>query len=221
MSNNIKVFRLAFVAALAMSAVVAGTAFATGFNFKAETVPTQLTAREHAGKSVLTTDLGKVECAEVTYAGEQKVSPTTELLVTPTYSGCTAFGFANTPIHVNGCQFRFTVVTKESGNFEGAADIVCPAGKVVEITSFGCTVTIGSQNGLKKVTYTNVGTRSTREITIDLNLTGIKYEEHWSGAIFDTCISHTVPKSNGTLVGALLVTGENPGTKVHHGIFVE
>jgi hypothetical protein len=218
--SNIKVFGPALAATLTISAVIAAPAFATPFSFKAEKVQTQLTAKQHAGNDVLALDTGKLECAEVAYAGEQKVSPTGEYLVTPTYSGCTVFGFANTPIDLNSCQYRFKTVTKEFGNFEGSFDIVCPVGKVIEITSFGCTVTIGSQSGLKKVTYTNLGAGTTREITIDLNLAGIKYEEHQSG-IFDTCASHTVPKSNGTYVGALIVTGEDPITKAHRGIFVE
>jgi hypothetical protein len=219
MSRNIKVLGLALVAMLAMSAVVASAASATAFSFKAEKVPTQLTGKQHNGNDIFTTDAGKVECTEATYAGEQKVTPTNEVLVTPTYSGCTAFGFANTPIDVNGCQYRFTTVTKESGNFEGSADIVCPAGKVIEVTAFGCTVTIGSQTGLKKVTYTNVGAGTTREVTVDVNLTGIVYVE--DPGFFNTCANNKVTTSNGTYVGAGLVTGENPTTKAHQGIFVE
>jgi hypothetical protein len=220
MSRNIKVLGLALVAMLAMSAVVASAASATAFNFKSETVPTQLTGKQHAGNDVFTTDAGKVECTEATYLGEQTVSPVNNVSVVPTYTGCTAFGFANTPIDVNGCSYKFTAITKEAGNFEGAVDIICPAGKVIEVTAFGCTVTIGSQTGLKKVTYTNVGAGTTREVTVDVNLTGIKYEEHNKG-IFPTCANNTVATTNGTYVGAGLVTGENPGTKAHHGIFVE
>ena len=218
MIRNIKILGVAFVAMLAMSAVIASAASATGFTLRSETVPTQLTGKQHAGNDVFTTHAGKVECTEATYLGEQTVTPTNEVSVTPTYSGCTAFGFANTPIDVNGCSYKFTTVTKEGANFEGAADVVCPANKVIEVTAFGCTVTVGTQAGLGKVTFTNIGTTTTREVTVDVNLTGIKYEEHNKG-IFPTCKFNTVPTNNGTYSGAGLVTGENPVTKAHHGIF--
>lgn len=220
MSRNLKVLGLTLVAALAMSAVVASAASATAFNFKAEKVPTLLTGKQHAGNDVFVTDAGKVECNEATYVGEQKTTPTTEVTVTPTYTGCTAFGFVNVPIDVNGCSYKFTAKTIEAGNFEGEVDILCPAGKSIEVTAPGCTVTVGAQNNLKKITYTNLGAGATREVTVDVAATGIKYEEHNKG-IFPTCAANTVPKANGTYTGAGLVTGENPTTKAHQGVFVE
>lgn len=218
MSRNIKALGIALVAAFAMSAVVASGASAQAFKFKSEGTPTKLTGTQHAGNDVFVTDAGSVSCSEANYSGEQVGTEVSEVTVTPSYSGCTAFGFVNVPIHVNGCQYKFTAITKEGANFEGAVDIVCPAGKVIEVTAPLCTVTIGSQNNLKKVTYTNVGSGTTREVTVDVAITGITYVEHRS-SIFSPCPSNTVTKTNGTYNGAGLVTGSNAG--VHRGIWVE
>lgn len=220
MISYLKTFAMALVAISMLSIVLASAASATAFNFKFETVPSSVTGRQHAGDDQIVLDAGKVECTEATYAGEQKVTPTTEVSLTPTYTGCTAFGFANTPVHANGCRYRFTVITKENGNFEGAMDIVCPDNSVIEVTAPGCDVTIPAQTGLKKVTYTNIGSGSTREVTIDIAVTGLKYEEHNTG-IFPTCPTNTVQKSNGTYNGANIQTAENPTTKAHHGLWVE
>ena len=61
------------------------------------------------------------------------------------------------------------------------------------------------QNGLKTVTFTNVGSGSTQEVTVDVNLSGLKYT-HTAGTGFGACATGSA--SNGTYSGAALVTGE-------------
>jgi len=218
MSRNLKALGLALVACFAVSAVVASAASAEAYSFKAETVPTTLTGNQHAGNDVFTTDTGTVSCNIATYEGTQTVTPTNSVTVTPSYGECKAFGLFNVPIDVNGCQYQFTVGTKVSGNFEGTVDVVCPSGKQIEVTAPGCTVTVKSQNNLGKVTYTNIGSGATREVTVDVGITGLAYEEH--RPLFGICANNTSPQTDGTYVGAGLVTGENPETKAHHGVFV-
>lgn len=211
-------FVLAFVTALALGAAMASAAPAeTPFKFKSEGTPTGLTGGQHASSDVFTTDSGAVSCGQVGYTGEQIGTEVTEVSVSPKYSECKAFGFLNIPIVTNGCTYKFTATTKIAGTFEGKADIVCPAGKVIEVRSPGCLTTVGPQTGLEKVTFTNIGAGATREITVDLNLTGIKYEEH--RPVFSICKNNTVATTNGTYAGAALVTGET-AAKVHRGIFV-
>jgi len=218
MSRNLKALGLALVASFAMSAVVASAASAEAYSFKADTVPTTLTGNQHAGNDVFTTDTGTVSCNIATYEGTQTVTPTNSVTVKPSYGECRAFGLFNVPIHVNGCEYKFTAGTKVSGNYEGTVDIVCPTGKFIEVTAPGCLVTVGAQNNLGKVTYTNIGIGATKEVTVDVNITGLAYEEHRPP--FGICTNNTVPQTDGTYVGAGLVTGENPVTKAHHGVFV-
>jgi hypothetical protein len=223
MTRNLKVLGLALVAALAMSAVAASAASATPFEFHSEASSTVLTGSQE-GTDVFTTDAGTVSCGEANYIGSQSAATTTTVSVLPTYSNCTAFGFISVPIVVNGCEYLFHAGTASTTgeppvtHYEGTADVVCPAGKVIEVKAPGCTVTVGSQTGLQKVTYTNKEGGGFEDVTVDVNMTGIKYEEHNKG-LFPTCANNTVPKSNGTYTGAATVTGDAGGGQVN--IWVE
>jgi len=217
MSRNLKALGLALVAVLAMNALTAAGASAEAFKFKAEKTPTTLVGKQHGAPDIFTVDTQSVSCNEATYTGTVTGTEVTELTVTPTYSECIAFGLFNIPIDTNGCQYKSTVDTKVGASFEGKVDIVCPAGQVIKITAPGCTVTVGSQNGLGSITYTNVGSGATREITMDVNINkGIAYEEH--RPLFGICANNTVPKTNGSYIGAGLVTGKN--SAIHSGVFV-
>lgn len=219
MTRNLKALGLALIAAFAISAVVASTASAAAAKFRSEASSTILTGKQHAGNDKFVTDGGTVECNEATYVGSQTGTEATEASVTPTYSGCTAFFFINVPIVTNECEYTFTSGEKNAqGNFEGSTHIECPAGKAIEVkASSTCTVTVGTQTPTGgTITYTNVGTGTTREITVDVALTGIHYTEDGSG----TGCPHGQATTNGTYNGAALVTGENE-EGVHKGIWIE
>jgi hypothetical protein len=134
--------------------------------FKTESNPTELTGSQE-GSDVFTLQGGTATCTKVTYEGAMTGTETEEFEVEPTYSGCTAFGFVNVPIHANGCKFKFTA--------NQTMHIVCPTGKAFEVTAPGCTNTIGSQTptGPNTIEYTNIGSGSTMEVTIDMSLTGL------------------------------------------------
>ena len=217
MTRNLKVFGLTLVAALALSAFVASAASATAFSFKSNTDNPTLTGKQHGTNvDVFTTDSGTVRCSEATYVGSQAGTSASSVEVAPTYSGCKLLFFINVTIDPNGCKYRFNTVTKEGANFEGNTDIVCPAGKAIEVTAPGCTITYPAQNGLTKVTFTNLGTGHTQEVTVDVGITtGIQYEEHGG-----TCENETGLTNNGSLTGPSLFTAEN-ATKEHIGIWVE
>ncbi|HEU5106645.1 MAG TPA: hypothetical protein VFU11_12505, partial [Solirubrobacterales bacterium] len=78
----------------------------------------------------------------------------------------------------------------------GAADIVCPAGKEIELAVSGCTIKIPGQTGLKGITYTN----KESHILGSANLTGIKYSH--SGFVCGSGSSTT-----GTYTGESTVRG--------------
>jgi len=71
--------------------------------------------------------------------------------MTPTYSGCTAFGFINSTVTgfgSPGCAWHYGA--------NGSASLACTSGDV-QIDAGPCTVTLESakNQGLKSVTYTN------------------------------------------------------------------
>ncbi len=216
MSQSIKILLRALVSALAISAFVANVASAEFFYFKSGSASTSLSGKQHPGTDVFTTDTGTVSCENVTYSGTQSGSEASEVSLTPSYSGCKAFGLLSVPIDVNGCQYRYKADTKVAGDYEGAVAIVCPGENQIAITAPGCTVTVGSQSNLGNITYTNVGSGATSEVTADVNISGLQYREH--RPLFGICASDTVATSNGTYKGGTLITGTNGGA--HTGLSV-
>lgn len=184
--------------------------------FKMESSQTTVTGSQE-GSDVFTTDGGTVTCKTATYVGSVTGTSATEAEVAPTYSGCTAFGFINVPIDLNECKYKFTAGSRIEGNFEGSVHVVCPEGKAVEITAPGCRVTVGAQTPGGTITYTNIGTGTTRELTLDVNVTGVHYTEDNNGG---GCVKAGAEKTNGTYTGHTIVTGEN-ASQQQHGIWVE
>jgi hypothetical protein len=223
MIRNLKFVMLGLVAVLAFNAMTASGAMALQ-KFHSEGSPTKLTGSQE-GQDVFKTDGGTVECTTATYVGEQTGTEVTEVEVAPTYSGCTAFGgFAGAEILMNGCKYRFTITGEDASHHAtGTADIICSGTNEITVIakSFGttkCTAHIHAQNGLGTVTYTNVGTGATREVTVDVSITGITYNQT-AGTGFGACSS--TETTNGTYTGHALVTGEHTvgGVTTHTGIF--
>jgi len=218
MIRKSKVLGPILAAAVAISLISASAASAAPFKFKAEKAFSVLTGKQHAMLSdIFNFDYGSVSCPEATYVGEQKAAETTEFEVAVTYSGCTTLGgLVKVTIDFNGCKHRFKSGEIEGGKYEGSMDIVCPTGKVIAVTIPMCTITIPPQNGVKEVTYINVGAKDKRERTMDFALSSLKYEEHDEGA----CATDTELTENGEYAGFFLTSGEDAFGK-QHGIWVE
>jgi len=133
-----------------------------------------------------------------------------EITVTPTYSGCTAFG-STSHVKTNGCTYTLTTPTSLGGGVvtwhatlpeeKGQIHVVCPAGKSIEITptflgASVCTQFIGPQTPTGgHVVGRNVVGSIPMDITLENTLTGIHYTG--SGGICQNGETHT----NGTLTG--------------------
>ncbi|HEX5711818.1 MAG TPA: hypothetical protein VFX85_00725 [Solirubrobacterales bacterium] len=219
--HRIKTFGVALIAMMAMGAVAASLASAN--EFTATEYPVTLTGFDEAGFApVFTTTAGTVQCPTATYHATVEKA-TTSVPVTPTYSGCTAFGFPAV-IDLNGCTYKFNIGAGETT--EGTADLVCPAGKEITVTAISagivkCTVHVAPQTGLGSLKYTNILTKetdppSTEEITIDVTLQKIKYS-HTQGTGLGSCPSGA---GEGSLGGKVVVTGERdiPNNGEHIGI---
>jgi hypothetical protein len=170
---------LALLAVMAMGALSSSAASAGEFHSESGTET--VIKGSQVGTDVITVNAGTVKCSEVTYAGTQAGATATTVKVTPTYSECTAFGFVNTKIDTNGCEFEL------SGD-NGSVKIICPAGKAITVTAFNCEVTIFGQEVHEVLTYTNYGVASTRHIGTNWHLS-IKYIQHSKS--FPGCSGHT------------------------------
>ncbi|HEU5252335.1 MAG TPA: hypothetical protein VFU16_03285 [Solirubrobacterales bacterium] len=123
-----------------------------------------------AGSGQLAVDGQTVTCTVEEFNGATQNGPATELVLTPSFSGCTAFGFAGATIKFSGCTYRLTQPQGFADNWAGGFAIKCPEGKkiAIEVTSGGstCKVEIGEQTPTGSVTYGN----DTAEAGIDLAL---------------------------------------------------
>ncbi|HEX7280183.1 MAG TPA: hypothetical protein VF255_11250 [Solirubrobacterales bacterium] len=215
MIRNIKALGLTVFAVIAMGTLSAATASAEKL-FHAEVGHPELRAEQHAGEGTLGVNAGTVRCSHVTYSGTQTTATAATLTMGPAYTGCKAFGFVNTTIDVNGCGYEFSITgTPVSGAAPGAVTIECPLSHFITVTAFNCWVTVGPQTRPTGVTYTNLGAGKTRDVTIDVNLTGLTYTQHSKS--FPGCTNGTF--TNGTYVGATTVRGFNT-TNEQIGVWV-
>ena len=213
MIRNAKVLGLAFVAMLAMSAVVASAASATAFD--APSGLTKATASQEAEfEHKFTVTFGAITCKTASFVGEANGNGLASIEVTPSYSGC-LFAGVSAEVITNGCTYKLFP--------GGTADVVCPAGKEITVVSppagtVKCTVHVPAQTGLKSVTYTNLGSSPTQEVTIAVNLSGIKYSETEGSGLGKCPASNPVTQTGGTYTGKALATGENAAGAAHTSI---
>jgi hypothetical protein len=189
--RKFKMLSLAMVAVLALGAIGAQAASAA-FNFTApgagasqviELTGTKIT--NHVFKNAG----GEVTCSTISFSGSATGPEQTQQTSIPSYSGCSAFGFAEAHVKMNGCDYLFTAPTTEpeAGKYTGEPPhFICPVvGGVkqkAEITPtfFGasvCTQFIPEQTPTGgHVIYSNSGTAGTgMDVVVKSATTGIHY----------------------------------------------
>lgn len=202
MTRSLKVLSVSVAAVLAFSAIAVASASAA--NFKGTEGDSLMGVANET--QVFTTDVGTVECKKLNATGTVAAEEASEQATSSVeYTECEAFGF-EAEINFNGCNYNFHAgeyAEKEGmGNSVGTADVICPAGQEIEINAAGlCTVTVGPQNGLGEIAFTNGTDPKTgfEDVTIIPNVTNIAYA--WSGFL---CGSGS--NTNGTYTGAATVT---------------
>ena len=203
MIRKYKALSLALVAMFAFGAI-AQSASAVPLTAPEGTI--HLTG-EQEGKHKFTTPNGVVECTTASFDGTSTpvAGQINEQTSAPTYTGCSAFGFATAHVKTNGCTYTFTtptsigvgVVTWGPTQFH----IVCPVGKSIEITptTFGvsvCTQFVGEQTPTKgHVVGRNVANSIPMDITLETTFEEIHYTG--TGGICGDGTTHT----NATYIG--------------------
>lgn len=122
---------------------------------------------------------GKLKCSELMLPGSIS-GATKELAFNQVFWPCTLFGWSTT-IFANGCHLELNVLNA-GPPYVGTTDVVCPAGKGIEFVGSGggmtkCRLVIPSQNGVEGVSFENTGTGSSRAVTVNFNLTSVKYTQ--------------------------------------------
>lgn len=198
---------------LSMSAVIAlgviAPASGTAAEFHSESSHSLISGEQHAGEDTSSVNAGTIRCSHRTYVGTPNTPTSATLRIAFAYSGCRAFGFVNTTIHTNGCEFVLHITS-------GATSIDCPVGQTITTTAYNCWVTTGSQGPLGPVTYTSNGTGISRDVTMDINITGLQYTQHSKS--FPGCTNGSF--NNGTYTGSMTMRAANTaGSQV--GIWVQ
>jgi hypothetical protein len=205
MNRKHKIFRLALASVLAL-AISASSAAAAEFHTEAaETV----FSGSQVGEDVWTFQAGTVKCTEATYTGLSTVATSTSLTVTPTYGGCTAFGFIGAKFEVNGCQYKFTATTATTGALE-----LCPGGQTMTIITSICDVHI-SKSLFADVSYASEGTGSTKHTKITVKTGKVHYRQ--VGTNFPAC--ETLTAGTGGFNSTITITGSSTAG-AHHSVTV-
>jgi hypothetical protein len=184
MRIDLKALGLALLTAFAMSAVVASAAQATS-KFTASAYPTVLTGTQEGATAenyFQTTDGYRVHCPSGNVKYQATVTEdSTSITVTPHFddtqsSQCvTTSGIeASSTTHLNGCHFVISALTNTSAtDTHGSAQLVCPTGTEITITTVTCVNHIPPQTINSGITFTNIpGGGATPEdyITVDVDV---------------------------------------------------
>jgi hypothetical protein len=135
----------------------------------------------------LTTSAGTMSCSLGSLSGFQSTTATIQLTVSPSFSGCTFLGIFGVAVNPNGCDFVLLSF--------GIMEINCFTATYMTFSAVGCVIKIGSQSGLSNVSYSNIGSGTTTELTVGYQVTNIKYHTG------EGCPGGTVNGTTGGLSG--------------------
>jgi hypothetical protein len=232
MRGTFKAFGLALVAALALSAVTAAGAQAeTPAQFTKEGGgKATITGHQEGAKNLFTITTGagqtkrELPCTTATYEATLPQTQAT-LTVTPHYTGCTEpTTGAKIDVDLNGCHFEVTAgtYTKVPDEAHGTTHVICPPGKQIETTwtiggAVVCTIDIPAQANKATLTFTNkapvLPTTPKPWVTVDANVTGIKYVETKNSVVCP--MTNNFTSENGIFESEVKVKGyEDTGSHV-------
>ncbi|HEX2393161.1 MAG TPA: hypothetical protein VHI77_09610 [Solirubrobacterales bacterium] len=189
MKGKLKALGLALTAMFALGALLAQSAQAVEHTFNLEAERTVLTGGFDPGFKDKT-KIGNVTlvCNSAKFEGTAVGKTNDEITLTPTYgstvapSGCSAEGTGTEFIkHTNHCAYKLdsdTVLTPGTTEEHAPLEIECSGEAENEITltlpSIGVTIHTPAQKPADGVVYTNIGTGSTREITVHMTLKNLR-----------------------------------------------
>jgi hypothetical protein len=222
MIRSLKALGLVVIAALALGAMLDSVAPAntgTGVFTCGKTPNTHTSCTLHGGltgaENFFEAAGQKTTCENqgVTYTSAA-TGTNNDFTLTAHFKDCAQEGLPVT-VNMNGCTVTTTqpTTTGVGSQYDGTADIVCPAGQTVDIETFlfgtptgshsvnVCTIKVLPKNGLTNTTAV-AGTSGGKDaIAVNVNVTNLKYERSGScGA---------ASGENARLVGALTWTAKS------------
>jgi len=157
MNRKFKALGLAFVAVLAMSAVVASAAQAKeSIQLTAASYPATIHATGEGVGENFNTEAGKITC-KVSHYHATLNEASSSVTVKPTYTECSAFGgLFSATVNTEECHYVFTGTEKvAAGQYRAHVNVTCPEGQSIKITAGTCKAEVKAQTGLTTVDLTN------------------------------------------------------------------
>jgi hypothetical protein len=128
------------------------------------------------------------------------------------YQECTANGSPGVTVDMNGCTYTFT--GHGGTNDTSGVHVLCPAGKVIQVTINKCVFDIPPQTLTTGIGYVTAEPPPNRQVTVTANVPNITVEATGNQA---ECLINPNQKLIGTYTtGNTLVTGET-----HAGVMAE
>jgi hypothetical protein len=177
-----------YVKAVAPSSYLSNSIYLAYDDFAAETFPE--TSKSHGTDPQGFQVTGSVSvCKKATFEGVATATSQT-LEVHPKYEECEVelAGTFKAKVNTEGCNYLFHIAPRSSTinsdsnaptTAKGSTDVVCQAGKEIKVEveglEGGCQIKVPAQTGLKSVEYVNEGSGSSRKVSVNANVTGIKW----------------------------------------------
>jgi hypothetical protein len=188
-----------------LGALTASSAFAAAGEFTIGAATSALTGTQSA-QNIFTVDNSagspiQVKCSVASFEAAASTASGTDLLITPTYSGCSLGGLAAT-VKMNGCQYTFT----GSASLTALVDIKCSTTSVsgtkrtITVEKGNCTISVPEQNGLSHVVFTSGGSASEMDVLATATVSGISSTQTGS-----ECPAPGQTQSTGTYSGSVTV----------------
>lgn len=202
--KQMKTLGLLAVTAMALVAFVGTTSASAATKFTASALGKKLveTTKE---THVFTITGSEVKCTNITFAGETEGKAggglgfeSTGQKVTPTYEGCTAFGF-NATITNNNCHFLLT----PSGQVH-ITGVNCEITILVKNVFAECHVHVTNELTIEGLTYEDDPENPGKAITVTINASGIKSHVTKSTGLCPL----TVGTHEGTYTGKSTISAE-------------
>jgi len=199
--NKLKAAGVGLLAIVAAGAVaVMGASANTGGHFVSEVSHTIVSQMSQPGAGhEIKVKIGTTElfCDEASVIGTATSATVTEVQGVTTLKEChtTDTEPGTIIVHMNGCEARGTIAP---GNVVQTNDLICPSGKVIEVTHPNCNITVPPQNNISGFTYTTIVENGKHVITLDVNLE-YKVQYH-SGLCIFLGTNQTAIASGGTII---------------------
>lgn len=202
MSTNFELRALGVLLAAAMALLAVASVAVASSEFEAEELPATVSGT-YTGWG-LVTEGGEVTCSVSLSATLSEASST--LTLTPSFSSCKAFGFAEATVKPEGCKLVLHggSETAEAETYAATTDVSCEAGKSIKITASTCAIEVGAQTNRSGAQLNDETQTAPEHTVLEGTITKVAYTVTTDG--FLCPFGGTGKKESGELKGSAKLT---------------